>query len=71
MLVNATLTEMINEVRFEMREQDITSAQLAERMHIAPGRLSQILSGGENLTAETISQLATGLGRRWLCTLIR
>ncbi|MGH3201158.1 MAG: helix-turn-helix domain-containing protein [Streptosporangiaceae bacterium] len=33
-----------------MRERGLTRADLAARMGVSPGRVSQILGGGENLT---------------------
>ena len=54
-------TQMINEINWYMRERDLTRAELAERMRVSPGRVSQILSGGENLTLRTLAALSTAL----------
>ena len=43
-----------------MRECGLSRAELASRMGVSPGRISQIL-GGENLTLRTLAALATAL----------
>ena len=58
-------TELINEISWYMRERDLTQAVLAERMRVSPGRVSQILSGGENLTSRTLVALSTALDARF------
>ena len=58
-------TELINEIAWYMRERDLTQAELAERMRVSPGRVSQILSGGENLTLRTLAALSTALDARF------
>jgi transcriptional regulator with XRE-family HTH domain len=58
-------TELINEIAWYMRERELTRAELAERMHVSPGRVSQILSGGENLTLRTLAALSTALEARF------
>jgi transcriptional regulator with XRE-family HTH domain len=58
-------TELINEINWYMRERDLTRAELAERMRVSPGRVSQILSGGENLTLRTLAALSTALDARF------
>ena len=58
-------TELINEISWYMRERDLTQAELAERMRVSPGRVSQILSGGENLTSRTLVALSTALDARF------
>src|SRR5579872_5861710 len=58
-------TELINEINWYMRERDLTRAELAERMRVSPGRVSQILSGGENLTLRTLAALSTALEARF------
>ena len=58
-------TELINEINWYMRERDLTRAELAERMRVSPGRVSQILSGGENLTSRTLAALSTALEARF------
>lgn len=44
-----------------LAERDITRTQLAERMGVSPGRVSQILSGDENLTLRSLANLAQSL----------
>ena len=59
------ITEVTNEINWRMREDDATQADLAGRMGVSPGRVSQVLSGGENLTLRTLVSLATALGGRF------
>ena len=40
-------------------------ADLAARMGVSPGRVSQILGGGENLTLRTLAALSTALDARF------
>ncbi len=55
------ITQVANEINWNMREHGITRADLAGRMGVSPGRVSQVLSGGENLTLRTLAALATAL----------
>ena len=48
-----------------MRERGLTRADLAARMGVSPGRVSQILGGGENLTLRTLAALSTALDARF------
>jgi transcriptional regulator with XRE-family HTH domain len=57
----ALVTQLTNEVNWHMRERGLTRADLAARMGVSPGRVSQILSGGENLTLRTLAGLSTAL----------
>ena len=59
------ITQVTNEVSWYMRERGLTRADLAERMGVSPGRVSQILGGGENLTARTLIALSTALDARF------
>ena len=59
------VTKVINEINWQMRECGLTRAELAERMGVSPGRVSQILSGGENLTSRTLVALSTALDARF------
>jgi DNA-binding Xre family transcriptional regulator len=55
------ITELTNEINWHMREHGLSRAELAARMGVSPGRVSQILGGGENLTLRTLAALATAL----------
>ena len=55
------ITQVTNEIDWLMRENHITRADLAARMGVSPGRVSQVLSGGENLTLRTLASLASAL----------
>ena len=52
----------VDEVTWFMSENKVSRAQLAEAMGVSPGRVSQILSGDENLTLRTLSSVAAALG---------
>lgn len=59
------VTQLMNEINWHMRERGLTRADLASRMGVSPGRVSQVLSGGENLTLRTLASLATALDARF------
>ena len=59
------VTELTNEINWLMRERGLTRADLAARMGVSPGRVSQILGGGENLTLRTLAALSTALDARF------
>ena|SRR5487761_1471662 len=61
----ALVTQLTNEVNWHLRERGLTRADLAARMGVSPGRVSQILGGGENLTLRTLAALATALDARF------
>jgi len=70
--MHGLVTQLTNEITFYMRERGITRADLAARMGVSPGRVSQILGGGENLTLRTLAALASALDARFdveLCSL--
>ena len=55
------ITQVTNETDLHLRERNLTRADLASRMGVSPGRVSQVLSGGENLTLRTLASLAVAL----------
>lgn len=59
------VTRLTNEVSWQLRERGLTRADLAARMGVSPGRVSQILGGGENLTLRTLAALSTALDARF------
>ena len=59
------VTQLMNEINWHMRERGLTRADLASRMGVSPGRISQVLSGGENLTLRTLASVATALDARF------
>ncbi len=61
----ALVTRLTNEINWYMRERGLTRADLAGRMGVSPGRVSQILGGGENLTLRTLAALSTALDARF------
>ncbi|MEU1627575.1 helix-turn-helix transcriptional regulator [Streptomyces sp. NPDC020096] len=44
-----------------LAERELSRRELADRMGVSPGRISQILSGDENLTLRSIAAVATAL----------
>jgi transcriptional regulator with XRE-family HTH domain len=58
-----------DEVTWYMRENKISRTELAQAMKLSPGRVSQILSGDENLTLRTLSSVVAALGARVELTL--
>jgi transcriptional regulator with XRE-family HTH domain len=61
----ALVTQLTNEINWHVRERGLTRADLAARMGVSPGRVSQILGGGENLTLRTLAALSTALDARF------
>jgi len=44
------VTQLTNEINWLMKERGLSRADLAARMGVSPGRVSQILGGRRNLT---------------------
>ena len=63
--MHGLVTQLTNEITFHMRECGLSRAELAARMGVSPGRISQILGGGENLTLRTLAALSTALDARF------
>jgi len=66
----ALITQLTNEINWYMRERDLTRSDLANLMAVSPGRVSQILNGGENLTLRTLAALSNALDARFNIELI-
>jgi transcriptional regulator with XRE-family HTH domain len=60
---------IVDEITWFMREHKVSRADLAHSMGVSPGRVSQILSGDENLTLRTLSSVVGALGARVEVTL--
>jgi hypothetical protein len=60
--LSGLITQVTNEIGWLTKENQMARSDLAGRMGVSPGRLSQVLSGGENLTLGTLATLATALG---------
>jgi plasmid maintenance system antidote protein VapI len=60
---------IVDEITWFMREHKISRADLAHSMGVSPGRVSQILSGDENLTLRTLSSVVSAIGARFEVTL--
>jgi transcriptional regulator with XRE-family HTH domain len=48
-----------------MTEHKVSRAGLAQAMGVSPGRVSQILSGEDNLTLRTLSMVVDALGAKF------
>ena len=59
--LSSLITLVTNEINWYMSQRKLTRADLASRMGVSPGRISQVLSGGENLTLRTLASLAVAL----------
>jgi transcriptional regulator with XRE-family HTH domain len=59
------ITKVTNAITWHMRERGLTRADLAARLGVSPGRVSQILGGGENLTLRTLAALSSALDARF------
>jgi transcriptional regulator with XRE-family HTH domain len=57
--------QVTDEITWQMRSLGLTRADLAARMGVSPGRVSQVLSGGENMTLRTLAGLAAAVGGRF------
>jgi antitoxin component HigA of HigAB toxin-antitoxin module len=55
---------VVDEVTWYMREHKVARVELAQAMGVSAGRVSQILSGEENLTLRTLASVVTALGAR-------
>ena len=63
--LTSLITQVTNEINWYMSEGQISRTDLASRMGVSPGRVSQVLSGGENLTLRTLAALAVALDGRF------
>lgn len=52
---------IVDEVSWYMSQHKVSRADLAQSMGVSPGRVSQILSGDENLTLRTLSSVVSAL----------
>jgi DNA-binding phage protein len=52
----------VDEITWYMSEHKVSRADLAQAMAVSPGRVSQILSGEDNLTLRTLSAVVDALG---------
>lgn len=59
--LSSLITQVTNEINWYMSQRKLTRADLASRMGLSPGRISQVLSGSENLTLRTLASLAVAL----------
>src|SRR5262249_19952567 len=60
---------IVDEVTWYMSEHKVSRADLAQSMGVSAGRVSQILSGEENLTLRTLTGVVEALGAEFEVTL--
>jgi transcriptional regulator with XRE-family HTH domain len=60
--------QIVDEVTWYMRQHKVSRADLAQSMRVSPGRVSQILSGDENLTLRTLGSVLAALGATFAFT---
>ncbi len=53
--------ELTTAVSWYMEERGITKRELAQRLGVTPGRISQVMSGDQNLTLRTLATVCTAL----------
>jgi transcriptional regulator with XRE-family HTH domain len=56
--------QLTTAVTWYMEQKGVKKVDLAERLGVTPGRVSQILSGDENLTLHTLAAVCVALGAR-------
>lgn len=56
--------EVTSAITLYMRQNKISRRDLAKRLGVTPGRVSQMLSGGQNLTLRTLESIAEALEAR-------
>lgn len=59
----------VDEITWYMSEHKVSRSDLAQSMAVSPGRVSQILSGKDNLTLRTLSAVADALGAEFQISL--
>jgi plasmid maintenance system antidote protein VapI len=63
------LGQVRSEIRKRLEEFNLPRRNLAQRLGVSEGRISQMLSGGENLTLKSLAGLAVALDARFHLTL--
>jgi DNA-binding Xre family transcriptional regulator len=62
--------DMTTAVTWHMKERGLTKRELAQRLNVTPGRVSQILSGDENLTLRTLAAICAALDAHFRVELV-
>ncbi len=61
----ATKRVLAEQIRREMREQDLSKAEMARRMHTSRSALDRLIDpANENVTLQTLDKAARAIGRR-------
>lgn len=63
--------EMTSAIHFYMEQNRISQRELADRLDITPGRVSQILSGTENLTLRTLATVTAAMDAHFNVELVK
>lgn len=53
--------ELMTAITWYMKDRGVTKRELAQRLGVTPGRVSQVLSGDENLTLRTLAAVCAAL----------
>lgn len=53
--------DLMTAITWYMTDHGVTKRELAKRMGVTPGRVSQVLSGDENLTIRTLAAVCAAL----------
>lgn len=56
--------EVTTAITWYMEDHGVSRSQLAQRLGVTPGRVSQILSGDDNLTLRTVAAVCVALDAR-------
>src|SRR6185437_5005691 len=59
--LSSLITQVTNEINWYMSQRKLTRADLAGRIGVSPGRISRVLSVGDNLMLRTLASLAVAL----------
>lgn len=51
-----------------MEDRDVSRAELARRLETTRSSVTQTLSGGRNMTLQTLAEVGAALGVRWVIT---
>lgn len=53
--------DLMTAITWHMKDHGVTKRELAQRLGVTPGRVSQVLSGDENLTLRTLAAVCAAL----------
>lgn len=62
--------QLATAITWYMEKKGVKQVDLAKRLGVTPGRISQILSGDENLTLRTLAAVCAALDARLVAQLV-